>query len=195
MRRAFVVAFLLLALPLHGADYEAGIRHLAQMPMADSAIDVVSSRGFAVTGEVFWRENVSAQFAAMFVNPAAILRPEDVDLGTLGMDLYSVSLRWHVAPRRRFAPFVGGGVALVTFGNLEDRFGEDIEMEFDDETAFFAETGLRYRFYDNLYLDVAVSYMPLEATASRVRNASSVTLPTSVPLDPVTVSAGAAWRF
>lgn len=193
MSRVFVVALALLAFPLHAADYEAGIRHLGQLPMADGEIEVVSSRGFAVMGDVFWRENLSTQFVATFLNPAAHL--DGLDLGTLGMEIFSASARWHIAPHRRFAPFAGGGVALATFGNLEDRFDDDIEIEFENETAFFAEAGVRYRFYDNLYLDAAVSYMPLELTAKHVRNTNGVTLPATVALDPLTVSVGASWRF
>ncbi|HYH09298.1 MAG TPA: OmpW family outer membrane protein [Thermoanaerobaculia bacterium] len=187
---------LLLATPLRGAEIEAGIRHVGMWPTASSDVNVVSSRGFAATGEVFWSEHVSAQFAATFLNPAAFVGPNDVvDLGTLGIDAYSASARWHFAPARRFSPFAGAGVALVMLGNLEDRFGDDLEITFDHETTFLAQAGVRYRLFENVVVDAAVSYMPLEAQATFVKNNNSIVFPETLNLNPLTVSVGAAYRF
>ena len=206
MRFKLAVLLLLLATPLLAADFEAGIRHLSMAPTADGRfdvgeIDVVSSRGFAATAEVFWSDRLSTQAAATFFNPAAFLDPaapppDDVDLGTLGIDIYSLSGRYHFRPGARFAPFAGAGAAYVVLGDLEDRFGDDLEMRFDRQTAFFAEAGLRYRVHPRVFLDATVSYMPLEAHRSFLRNDDPrLTLPARVSLDPLTVSIGAAWRF
>jgi outer membrane protein W len=204
VRIAFLVA-LVLAMPLHAADLELGIRHLSMTPRGERAFDggeleIVSSRGFSATAEVFWTPRISTQLAATFVNPAAFAYPanpppNDLDLGTFGIDTYSLTARYHLAPNARLSPFAGVGGAIVLFGDLEDRFGDDIEMTFDRETALIVEGGLRYRIYPRVMLDVAVSYMPLEATPNQVRNDTNVALPTSVKLDPLTVSVGAAWRF
>lgn len=195
MNRSLLTLILIAAMPLQAATLEAGIRHLSLSPMTESDIDVVSSRGFAATAEVFWTPHVSTQFAGTFVNPAAFLEPDDFDLGTLGMDIYSAGARWHFAPARRWSPFAGAGVALVTFGDLEDRFGEDLAIEVGNETTFFAEAGLRYEIVPNLFLDAAVSYMPLEASLTTGQNDTSRIIPSTLPLDPMTVSVGAAWRF
>lgn len=205
MKKAAFVLALVLAVPLGAADLELGIRHLSMSPRGDRAFDggeleVVSSRGFAATAEVFWTPRISTQLAATFVNPAAILfpatpPPNDLDLGTFGIDTYALTARYHLAPDARFSPFAGAGAAVVLFGDLEDRFGDDVEMTFDRETALLVEGGLRYHIVDRVVLDVAVSYMPLEATPNHVRNDTTVPLPPSVKLDPVTVSVGAAWRF
>jgi outer membrane protein W len=196
MRGAIGLLVLLTAMPLFGADFEAGLRHVGMWPMASSDVHVVSSRGFAATGEVFWSENVSTQFAATFLNPAAFVGPNDVvDLGTLGIDTYSASARWHFMPQRRFSAFAGAGVALVSLGNLEDRFGDDFEVTFGNEMTYLAEAGVRFRFLENVYLDVAVSYMPLEAETTFVKNDDQLVFPSTLNLDPLTVSAGAAWRF
>jgi hypothetical protein len=208
MRVIFFVALsLLAAVPASAAELELGIRHLAMAPSGDSAfaggeLDVVSSRGFAATAEVFWTPRVSTQLAATFFNPAAILLPSnpppnDLDLGTLGIDIYSLSGRYHWRSARTLSVFAGGGAAIVILGDLEDRFGDDIEMTLARETAFFVEGGVRYRVRPSIVFDAVVSYMPLEATPNFVRNDSNprVALPPSVDLDPVTVSVGAAWRF
>jgi outer membrane protein W len=191
---------LLLALPIRAADFELGIRHLSMSPMGDDAFDggqleIVSSRGFGANAEVFWTPRISTQLAATFVNPAAFVNPADVDLGTFGIDTYSLSARYHFAPDARFSPFVGAGGALVIFGDLEDRFGDDIEMTFDRETALLVEGGVRYRLFPSVIVDAAVSYMPLEATPNYVRNDTTVPLPQLVKVDPFTISIGAAWRF
>ena len=204
MRKAFLLA-LLLAAPLRAADFELGIRHLSQWPRGDRAfaggeLEVVSSRGFAATAEVFWTPRLSTQLAATFVNPAAFIfpttpPPNDLDLGTFGIDTYSLTARYHFAPDARFSPFAGAGGALVIFGDLEDRFGDDLEMTFDREATLLLEGGVRYHIAPRVVIDVAVSYMPLEATPNHVRNDTNVPLPASVKLDPLTISAGAAWRF
>lgn len=204
MRRCLLL-LVLFALPLHAADVELGIRHLATSFTGDSEfaggeLDVMSARGFAATAEVFWTPRVSTQLAATFVNPAAILfptntPPDDVDLGTLGLDTYSVSARWNFAPEARWSAFAGGGVALVSIGNLEDRFGDDIELTYDNQTAFLVEGGVRYRFLRNVYLDATVTYMPLEAEPNFVRNDTNVVLPPKLSLNPATLSVGAAWRW
>src|SRR6185436_5354573 len=76
MRRVTFLLLLSLAIPLHAADLELGIRHLSMTAMGDSAFDggkleIVTSRGFGATAEVFWTPRVSTQLAATFLNPAA----------------------------------------------------------------------------------------------------------------------------
>ena len=199
MMRALIIS-LFLAMPLYAADLELGMRHLQMRPMGDDAfeggkLDVVSSRGFAATAEVFWTPRISTQLAGTFVNPATFIHAANLDLGTFGIDTYSLSARYHFAPNARFSPFAGAGPAVAIFGDLEDRFGDDIEMTFDRETALLVEGGLRYRVFPNVYLDVAASYMPLEARVNHVRNDTRMALPTTVQVDPFTISAGASWRF
>jgi len=203
--KSVCLLLLFLATPLHAADLELGIRHLSMSPQGDAAFDggdleIVSSRGFGATAEVFWTPRISTQLAATFVNPAAFIfptnpPPNDLDLGTFGIDTYSLTARYHLAPDARLSAFAGAGGAIVILGDLEDRFGDDIEMTFDRETAWLVEGGMRYRLFPRVRLEVAVSYMPLEATPNHVRNDTSVALPTIVKVDPFTISAGAAWRF
>ena len=200
MKAAIAGVLLLLAVPLHAADLELGLRHLSMRPTGEDAfeggtLDIVSSRGFAATAELFWTPRISTQLAGTFVNPGTFIHNANLDLGTFGIDTYSLTARYHFAPNARFSPFAGAGPALVIFGDLEDRFGDDIEMTFDREIGFLAEGGLRYRVFPSVVVDVAVSYMPLEATPNHVRNDTSVVLPTIVKVDPLTISAGAAWRF
>ena len=195
-----LLLILLLAVPLQAADLELGIRHLSMRPMGDGAfdggeLDIVSSRGFAATAEVFWTPRISTQLAGTFVNPAAFIHNANLDLGTFGIDTYSLTARYHFRSDARLSAFVGAGPAVVLFGDLEDRFGDDIEMTFDRETALLAEGGVRYRIFPNVFVDVAVSYMPVEATPNHVRNDTTIALPTRVQVDPLTISAGAAWRF
>jgi outer membrane protein W len=204
VKHAFLLA-LVLAVPLRAAELELGIRHLSQWPRGDRGFDggelqIVSSRGFAATAEVFWTPRLSTQLAATFVNPAAFIfpttpPPNDLDLGTFGIDTYSLTARYHLSPNARLSPFAGAGGALVLFGDLEDRFGNDLEITFDRETALLIEGGLRYHIVPHVILDLAVSYMPLEATPNHIRNDTNVALPESVKVDPLTVSVGAAWRF
>lgn len=194
MKRLIFV--LLLAAPAFAADFEAGIRHVVVNAMGETGeLDLPMSRGFAATGEVFWTERISTQLAATFVNPEAILFPQDsaaVDLGTLGLDIYSVTARYHFTPRARFSAYAGGGAALVAIGNLDDQFGEEIEIEFGNETTFVAEGGVRYRFLPRLFIDVSVSYMPLTAEAESRRGARG---PAELTIDPLAISGGLSWRF
>jgi outer membrane protein W len=203
MRRSFAIILLLAAMPLAGADVEIGVRHLSMWPAGEGArdagsIDVVSSRGFGVGAEVFWTPAFSTQLAGTFFNPAAFLEsPEGtVDLNTLGIDTWSLSARYDLAPEARWSGFAGAGVALVSFGNLEERFGDTLEIELENHATWLAEGGIRYRYRPRLTLDVAVAWMPVEGKARSIRNdGPHPAPPSSVRLDPVTLSVGAAWRF
>jgi outer membrane protein W len=205
MRNAVLVLLLAGALPLAAADFQLGLRHVGTFLTGDGRfdggeVDIPNSRGFAATAELFFSERISAQLAGTFINPAAFLFPAgggDVDLGTLGLDTYSLTARWHFAPGARFSYFAGAGPAFVLVGNLEDRFGDDFELEYDPETTFLVEGGVRYRLHQRIYVDAAVSYMPLEAGPGTLTGAppAGVVLPEKLSLDPVTVSVGAAWRF
>jgi outer membrane protein W len=191
----------LLALPLRAAEVEVGIHHVATMMTGDGTYDgaeleVELSRGFAASAEVFFSERLSTQLAATFINPVAGIHPGDVDLNTISLDIYALSGRWHFAPEARFSGFAGGGVAFVSLGNLEERFDDRIEIEFDPETTFLVEAGLRYRFRPRIIFTGSLTYMPLEAESIVIRDERpDVPLPEQVSLDPVTISVGAAWRF
>ncbi|HEV7242372.1 MAG TPA: outer membrane beta-barrel protein [Thermoanaerobaculia bacterium] len=190
--RIVFLCVLLIALPLHAAEIEAGGSHVIAMAAGDTGtLDVKTSRGFSAHVEVFWSDRVSTRGTATFLNPAAILFPDnppptDVDLGTLGLDIYSATARIHFG--NRFSAFAGGGAALVVIGNLDDQFGDAVEIEFDPETTFVAEAGVRYRIHPRVVLEMGVTYMPLELEAP-------APLPSSIAVDPLIVSAGAAWRF
>jgi hypothetical protein len=201
MKRLALAILILLATPLAAADFELGIRHVVANAMGDSGeLDLPLSRGFGASAEVFWSKRWSTNVAATFVNPEAILRPrtpppDDVDLGTLGLDVYSLTARWHFQPDARLSTFVGAGGALVQIGNLDDQFGDVFEADFDSETTFVVEGGVRYR-VQRVVLELGVLYVLLDAEP-HIRRATdpNVTLPAKVGIDPVIVSIGAAWRF
>lgn len=196
----FLLAFA--AMPLAAADLELGIRHVVAQPSGDRGdLDIGMSRGFGASAEVFWSPRFSATLAATLVNPEAILLPSNpppdaVDLGTLGLDVYSLTARWHIAPARRLSGFAGAGGALVQIGNLDDQFGDAFEADFDSETTFVVEGGLRYRVRPSVYLELGAMYLPLDAEPRvRVATDPNVVLPSTLELDHAIVSIGAAWRF
>lgn len=201
MKRALVVLLLVCA-PLSAAEIEAGAQHVLALSSGDTGtLDIEPGRGFTAFADVFWSPRFSTRAAATFVNPAAILFPDsppptDVDLGTLGLDLYSVTARVHSGERRRFSAFAGAGGALVVIGNLDDRFGEAIEIEFDPELTFVAEAGVRYRIHPRIALELGAAFIPIEAQANILRaDDPRVPLPATLGIDPLIVSAGASWRF
>jgi len=202
MKRLTLALLVLLALPLAAADFELGIRHVVSKTMGDSGdLDLALGRGFGATAEVFWTKRWSTNVAATLVNPEAILfpstpPPNDVDLGTLGLDVYSLTARWHMRPDARLSTFVGAGGALVQIGNLDDQFGQTFYADFDNETTFVVEGGLRYRFRPSIAFELGAMYVPLEAEPHvRLATDPNVGLPAKLGLDPVIVSVGASWRF
>lgn len=187
MKRLLVI-LLFAAAPAFGAEYEAGIRHVVVSSTGESGdLDLPLSRGFGATFDVFFTERLSAQFAASFANPEAILRPanaEPVDLGTLGLYIYSATARYHLAPASRLSAYAGAGPAFVVLGNLDDQFGDDIYVEYDSQTTFVAEAGVRFRLHPRLFVDIGAAYMPLGGKGEIELN-----------VDPLIVSGGLAWRF
>lgn len=191
----------LVTLPLHAADVEVGIHHVATMMTGEGSYDdfeleVELSRGFAASAEWFFSPRVSTQFSATFINPVAVINPGDVDLNTISLDTYAFAARYHFASASRFSTFAGAGVAYVSLGNLEERFDDRIEIEFDPQVTFLVEGGVRYRLHERIALSAALRYMPLEADSNVLRDERpGVTLPERISLDPLTLSVGAAWRF
>lgn len=176
MRTLLLVLFL--AVPLHGAQIEAGAQHVAAMYGDNGSLQIDMSRGFGAHVEVFWLRSLSTRAAATFLNPA-VYTPE-VDLGTMGLDIWSATARWHPG-RSRLSGYAGAGAAFVTIGNLDDQFGDTIERELDPQFAAVVEGGLRYRIHPRIVLELGATYIPLQAE--------------EIAVDPLIVSAGAAWRF
>ncbi|MDQ3283772.1 MAG: outer membrane beta-barrel protein [Acidobacteriota bacterium] len=201
MRRLALTLLLIAALPLSAADVEVGVHHLGAIMTGKTnvpgggTLDIGESRGFGATAELFWSPRISTQFAATFLNPVAILEPIDLDLNTIGIDIYSADVRYHFAPERRWSAFVGAGGAVVSLGNLEDRFADNVELRFDPQTTFLAETGVRFRVRPRIVVDANLTYVALEADARVVRNNNGIAVPSQIRLNPVTVSLGATWRF
>lgn len=193
------------AMSADAGELEIGLRHLASTPLANGAyrggeVEVVQSRGFAATAEHFFTPQISAHVAATFVNPAVFLHPRGaaastIDLNTLGMDSYSASVRYHLTSIRMIRPYAGAGVCYTVFGNLEERFGDRIELRFDPAASWLVEAGLRHNVAGGLWLDAGVAFSPVRAEAGFVRNETTIDLPRAVQVDPLTISVGAAWRF
>ena len=185
--RRLLVLLLLSAAPLTAAEIEAGAAHVVVMAGDNGDLEIDMGRGFGAHVEVFWSDSISTRAAATFLNPA-VYTPE-VDLGTLGLDIWSATARWHLAPRSRFSGFAGAGGALVVIGDLDDQFGDEVEVEFDPEVAPLVEAGLRYRIHPRIVLELGATYIPLELSADEPR------IPPAIAVDPLIVSAGASWRF
>jgi outer membrane protein W len=191
MRRLVLLAAFFACTTAAAQEIEAGLRHLIVNTGSTGDLEVPASRGFAGTLEVFITPRFSAELSQSFVNPTAMYR--DLDLGTLGLESTALTARWNFAPAARLSAFAGAGAAFVKIGNLDDQFGDEIDVEFDSELAPIAEAGLRLRVVPRLAAVLLVSYMPLAVTPNVRR--TNVPLPGELGLDPVTVGVGASWRF
>ncbi len=189
--RLFII--ILLALPIQAADF--GIRYLSTYIKDSGKIDVPSSLGFGATAEVIWSRNLSTQLAGTFVQPAAILTTPNTDLGTIGVDVVSLMMRFRARDGSRFSPFAGAGVAAAFLGDLDDRFGDDIEAELETGTTYVIEAGLRSRVSPRVTFEVAAQYLPLEPDVRVRRNDSNIVLPDAVTLNPIVISIGVSRRF
>jgi hypothetical protein len=192
----------LLALPLHAGNFELGIQHVVVIQSGETGdLDVPLSRGFAATGEWFYSDAVSTHLAATFINPEAILfpsnpPPNDIDLGTLGQDTYSITARYHFRRGARLSPYVGAGAGYIVFGNLDDQFGDDFEATLAPELAPIVEGGVRYRFRRAIILTAALRYMPVTASVDvKLDDDPRIDLPEELEVNPIQFSVGAAWRF
>ena len=181
--------------------YEIGIQHVGVVTTGDTGdLDVPLGRGFAITGERWVSPEFSTALTATFVNPEAILfpsnpPPNDVDLGTIGLQTTSLTARWNFRSEEFFSAFAGAGPALVRIGNLDDQFGDAVEADFDTRLTFVIQGGVRFRPWDipGPALNLTASYTPLKAEPN-VRK-TNVPLPGELALNPVTIGIGASWRF
>ncbi|HVS33674.1 MAG TPA: OmpW family outer membrane protein [Thermoanaerobaculia bacterium] len=189
--RLFII--IILALPVSAADF--GIRYLSTYIKDSGKIEVPSSLGFGATAEVIWSRNLSTQLAGTFVQPAAILTSSNTDLGTIDMDVVSLVMRYRARDGSRFSPFAGAGAAVVFLGDLDDRFGNDIEAELETQTSLVVEAGVRSRISPRLTLEAAAMYLPLEPEVRVRRNEGSAAIPPVITLNPIVVSIGISRRF
>jgi outer membrane protein W len=167
------------------------MRHVDTTVSSTAPLDVASSRGFGATLEVFVSRNLSVHTAATLVNPE--VTSNGVELGTIGIDTYSLGGRYHFRGRSRFSMFAGGGLAIVNVGDLDDQLEDDVYAAFDNEMTYYAEGGVRYRVLPRVVLELGVIVMPLSAEMRVER--SNILLPSGLDLDPITVSVAAAYRF
>ncbi len=186
-----VLLLLALATPLF-AQTELGGRYIATIEQKTENIELHTCQGFAAFGEKFWSESLSTRLEARFLQPAAFV--SGVDLGTLGIEPLALTMRYHLAPQARFSPYAGAGVAYVRFGDLDDQFGDDVDVTFDAETAFVGEAGVRLRLHERIYFDFGVTYMPVDATP-QIHRSAGVVLPDKVKINPIVLGGAASWRF
>jgi outer membrane protein W len=181
-----------------GPRFEFGARYVTTVIREDTTfaggmLDVPSSLGFAATADVFWTPNVSTQLSSTFVQPEAILFPAsggDIDLGTIGINVTNVMLRLHTRTNARLSPFAAAGVALVTFGNLDDRFGTAIEADVRRTHTFAVETGARLRVSRSVWLEALLSYVPVEPEVEM-----HPSLPDTLHLNPFIFAVGISRRL
>ncbi|HET7437348.1 MAG TPA: hypothetical protein VFN10_21765, partial [Thermoanaerobaculia bacterium] len=133
-------------------------------------LDIDSSQGFEACAELFLSDRYSARLSATFLQPTAILfpsapPPNDVDLGTLGITPIALTGRMHFRHGARIEPYGGAGAAIVILGNLDDQFGDDVDVNLDRPVTFVVEGGVRYQLRSlPVALEAGVSYMPITGT-------------------------------
>ncbi|HWW61038.1 MAG TPA: OmpW family outer membrane protein [Thermoanaerobaculia bacterium] len=191
MTRRIVAILILLAAPAL-AQTEIGARYIATSEQKTDSIELHTCQGFAAFGERFWSDRFSLRLEARFLQPAAFV--SGVDLGTLGVEPVALTMRYHLAPNARFSPYAGAGVAYVRFGDLDDQFGDDVDITFDSETAFVGEAGVRLRLHERISFDFGVTYMPVDATPL-VHRGAGVALPDKIRINPIVLGGAASWRF
>lgn len=197
----FVVLMFLARMATAAPALEVGARYVVtrvheETTFPTGRLHVSSSSGFGATAELFWTERVSTQLSATFVQPESFLFPNsgrEIDLATIGLNPVALTARLYFPAR--FSPFLGGGAAIVIPGDLEDRFGDDLEIEFDRQHTYVAEAGMRYRKSAKVAFDLSATYMPLEMDLHVRRNTIGAPLPPKLRLNPVILGAAASWRF
>jgi Outer membrane protein W len=180
-----------------GARY-ADIRFRGRNAFGDGDLEIPGARGWAATLEWFRSPRVSVSFESSFFQPRAFLLSTqsplaEVDLNVLAIDTHALTARLHFRPQARISPFVGAGGALVVFGVLDDRFGDQIHADLPRRKVPVFEAGIRFPMRPRVTIALAATYMPLDAEL-RV-DKTNRPLPASLEVDPVTVTAGASWRF
>jgi hypothetical protein len=192
------IALLLLSFstPVAAADFEAGVRHVVVLFSESEGIDLPVSRGWAVSSEIYWSKRWSLHTEASFINPAVFSQQpsgDEVDLDTLNIDTYAATIRWNRGSR--WSSFAGAGAAWVVPGALDDRFGEALEINLENQLTFIVEGGLRWRVHPRVTVDATASWMPLTSPLDVRRNEGQMVLPDEIELNPLTLSGGVAWRF
>ncbi|MEE4639921.1 MAG: OmpW family outer membrane protein [Wenzhouxiangella sp.] len=115
----------------------------------------------------------------------------------------TVSLQYHFAPNATFRPYAGIGVNWTIFFSedttaaLDGALGGPSSLSIDDSFGLALQLGADFDISDNLFLNLNVRYIQIEADATIKTQAAGgeVTSRIKADIDPMVVSAAIGFRF
>jgi outer membrane protein len=159
-------------------------------------IEFDGSTGFGVAANIFWTNRISTELAISRSSAETQLRRRAV--GSTGGDVeltpVSAVLQFHLAPNATFDPYIGGGVAYVLFGDVDDVDNNISRIDFEDDYGFVINGGVGIRIGSRLGLTLDAKYVPLES-AARAVFVTGPDVESDIEISPVILSAGVTLRF
>lgn len=185
MRKAILIVAVLLALPVaaQNQNNELGIA-IGSADMGDFG----DAGTFAIGYNRYWTRGLSTEFEA--TGFASELQTVDAGpggataAGDFIMSALSAQMQYHFLRGRRFSPYFGGGLALVTT-QFQDTPAGDLEAE--DNVTGIASVGADLNLGRRWAITADATYMPHEADFPQGA--------ATIDLDPLTLSLGAKFRW
>jgi outer membrane protein len=115
----------------------------------------------------------------------------------------TVSLQYYFTPDSVFRPYVGVGVNYTTFfsedttSTLDTTLGGPSSLSISDSFGLAAQIGADFDISDNLFLNLSVRYIQIEADATikTQTDTGQVVSRIKADIDPMVLSAGLGFRF
>lgn len=158
-----------------------------------------SGMGLGLSANFFITERFSTEIAIFTIDTEAEMEFGDTeefgyDLGNVDIIPVTLGLQYHFVSGSRWDPYIGAGAAWISASDLES---DDLDtlgigtVELDDETTWFANLGLGYRFGEQVGIAFDVRYMPYEPTSTSKATGATEEL----ELSPLMASLGIRVRF
>ncbi|HVT03118.1 MAG TPA: OmpW family outer membrane protein [Thermoanaerobaculia bacterium] len=208
-RLALACSFLLLAsVPARAADHAfdligraAWVNPSGSDRTEDIRVAFDSKVGYGLALNVFVSPHLSAEFGASVVEPDArfvsVLDPASGTRSKLRMIPFTGVLQLHLGAAS-FDPYIGAGVAYVTFDQVKDVGDLDNvnihQIDFKNDYGYAGNVGFNFELNKNLALNVDAKYVPLRSGV-RVSFAGSDSTRSDVKINPLIISAGLGLRF
>lgn len=212
--RRILFTLLLLALPITAmaqSDFGVWVNttqfkttndNSADFPDFNAKLKFDNKIGYGISFNHFSGPNMSTEFAAhqlkgdAKVSVSAPGTTISQEVGTFKVNQVSAVMKWHFLPRSFISPYLGGGAAYYTGGQLKTITDPDFELngetfKFENKFGFVASAGVNFAVTRGISVGLDGRYSPYKAVDKDDPDPDN----NSVKLDPFTISLGLRFKM
>jgi len=193
------VALALAALPLAAQSNDVGLWYstarLEQSSNTDGRLSFDDATGYGVSFNHFWTGPLSTELSAYWLRAQGgidVAGSRVLDVGKLELKPITANVQWHFARASMLSPYVGGGLAYVTAGDLSSG---DLDLvgigtvKIDKKLTWDANAGINIGLGRMFAIGVDAKYIKYEPDSKAAGNTEKL------KFNPLALSAGVKLRW